>query len=158
VPAVASGPRFAVEFGPFLTTDDAEKTERHLNEAGYQTVRFRLPKGAALYAVLIERLPGTREAQALASTLREQGFPGAVGVSGGDGMALRVGDPMLLRPAVALAENLRGQGHQVRVAALPGDAETFAIRHGNFASREDAEATGAELDQRGLANHVVRAK
>jgi cell division septation protein DedD len=155
---VAAAPRFAVELGPFLTNDEAEKAERQLNEAGYQTVRFRQPKGTALYAVLIERVPGTREAQAITATLKEQGFPASVGVSAKDGMALRVGEPMLLRSAVSLAENLRGKGHQVRVSALPGDAQTFVIRHGNFASRQDAEATGAELQQRGLANHVVRAK
>jgi len=38
--------------------------------------------------------------------------------------------------------------------ALIGDSSDGT----DFASREDAEATGAELDQRGLANHVVRAK
>ncbi len=62
-------------------------------------------------------MPGTREAQALVATLREQGFPDAVGVNGGDGLAVRVGEPMLLRAAVQLAVNLRAQDHPVRVAA-----------------------------------------
>jgi cell division septation protein DedD len=65
---------------------------------------------------------------------------------------------MLLRAAVQLAENLRAKGHQVRVAAQPGEAQTFMIRHGNFASREEADAKGAELERLGLPNHVVRAK
>jgi cell division septation protein DedD len=65
---------------------------------------------------------------------------------------------MLLRAAVELAESLRGKGHQVRVAAQPGEAQTFVIRHGNFASREEAEAKAADLQRVGLANHVVRAK
>jgi hypothetical protein len=38
----AQGPRFAVEFGPFLTGTEAERIERQINEAGYQTVRFRV--------------------------------------------------------------------------------------------------------------------
>ena len=157
-PAVAQGPRFAVEFGPFLTGAEAEKTERQLNQAGHQTVRFRQQTGAALYAVLIERVPSAREAQALIATLREQGFPEAEVVVGGDAGSVRVGEPILLRAAVQLAENLRAKGHQVRVAAQPGEAQTFVIRHGNFASREEAEAKGAELGRLGLLNHVVRAK
>ncbi len=157
-PAVAAGPRFAVEFGPFLTGAEAERTERQLNQAGHQTVRFRQQTGAALYAVLIERVAGAREAEALVTTLRDQGFPEAAGFGGGDSLTVRVGEPMLLRAAVELAESLRAKGHQVRVAAQSGEAQTFVIRHGNFASREEAEARAAELGRLGLVNHVVRAK
>jgi uncharacterized protein involved in exopolysaccharide biosynthesis/Mrp family chromosome partitioning ATPase len=156
--AVAPGPRFAVEFGPFLTVADAEATERKLNEAGHQTVRFRQDTGAALYAVLIEQGPGARGAQATAATLREQGFPEAFPVTEGEGLSVRVGEPMLLRAAVQLAENLRAKGHQVRVAAQPGQGQTMVIRHGNFASREEAEARAAELGRLSLPNRVVRAK
>ncbi len=156
--AVAAGPRFAVEFGPFLTGTEAEKTERQLNQAGHQTVRFRQQTGAALYAVLIERVAGAREAEAIVTTLRDQGFPEAAGFGGGDSITVRVGEPMLLRAAVELAEGLRAKGHQVRVAAQSGEAQTFVIRHGNFASRGEAEARAAELGRLGLVNHVVRAK
>jgi uncharacterized protein involved in exopolysaccharide biosynthesis/Mrp family chromosome partitioning ATPase len=157
-PVVAQSPRFAVEFGPFLTGAEAEKTERQLNQAGHQTVRFRQQTGAALYAVLIERVPGAREAQAVVGTLREQGLPESEVVGAGDALSVRVGEPMLLRAAVQLAESLRSKGYQVRVAAQPGEAQTFVIRHGNFASREEADARGAELSRVGLPNHVVRAK
>jgi len=157
-PPVAQGPRFAVEFGPFLTGTEAERTERQLNQAGHQTVRFRQQTGAALYAVLLERVPGTREAEALVTTLREQGFPAAAAFGTGDTITVRVGEPMLLRTAVELAESLRAKGHQIRVAAQPGEAQTFVIRHGNFAAREEAEAKAAELGRLGLPNHVVRAK
>ncbi|HMH52738.1 MAG TPA: polysaccharide biosynthesis tyrosine autokinase [Candidatus Acidoferrum sp.] len=156
--AVSQGSRFAVEFGPFLTAAEAERTERQLNEAGHQTVRFRQQAGSALYVVLIERVPDSREAQTLVATLREQGFPDGLGVSGSDGLAVRVGEPMLLRAAVQLAESLRTKGHQVRVAAQPGQAQTFVIRHGNFASREEAEGKAAELARLSLPNRVVRAK
>jgi cell division protein FtsN len=157
-PAVPAAPRFAVEFGPFLTGAEAEKTERQLNEAGHQTVRFRQQTGAALYAVLIEPVAGPHEAEALVATLREAGFPDAVGIGSGSSLSVRVGEPMLLRAAVQLAESLRAKDHPVRVAAQPGEAQTFVIRHGNFVSREAAEAKGAELGQLGLPNHVVRAK
>jgi len=157
-PAVVPGPRFAVEFGPFLTAADAERIERQVNQAGYQTVRFRQQTGAALYTVLIEREPGARQAEVIVTTLREQGFPEAVVLGAGDSLSVRVGEPLLLHGAVQLAEGLRAKGYQVRVAAQPGEAQTFVIRHGNFASREEAAARGAELGRLGLPNHVMRAK
>lgn len=157
-PAVAQGPRWAVEFGPYLTAVDAERTERQISQAGHQTVRFRQQTGAALYGVLVERVPSARDAQMLIVTLREQGFPDAVILGSGDSLTVRVGEPLLLHGAVQLAESLRAKGYQLRVAAQPGEAQTFVIRHGNFASRDEAEARGAELARVGLANHVVRAK
>ncbi|MBI4594658.1 MAG: SPOR domain-containing protein, partial [Candidatus Rokubacteria bacterium] len=92
------------------------------------------------------------------AALREQGLPGAVVLGAGESLTVRVGEPLALHPAVQLAERVRAKGHQVRVAAQPGEAVTFVIRHGNFASREEAEAKGQELARLGLANHVVRVK
>jgi cell division septation protein DedD len=150
--------RFAVEFGPFPTAGDAERMERQLNQAGHQTMRFRQQTGAAQYAVLIERVPSSAEAQALIATLREQGFPEALVVGDGQPRSVRVGEPMVLRGAVQLAERLRAKGYQVRIAVQPGEAVTFVIRHGNFVSRDEAEDKGEELTGLGLPNHVVRVR
>src|SRR5688572_18694057 len=65
--------RFAVEFGPFFSVSEAEGTEVRLNQSGFQSVRLRQQTGGTVYAVLIERVPSTRDAQALTATLREQG-------------------------------------------------------------------------------------
>lgn len=150
--------RFAVEFGPFATAGDAERVERQLTEAGHQTVRFRQQTGAALYAVIIERVPSLREAQALVAALREQGFPDPVVLGAGSKPTVRVGEPLVLRGAVQLAERLRDRGHLVRVAAQPGDAVAFVIRHGNFAARQEADEKAEELSRLGLPNHVVRVR
>jgi hypothetical protein len=155
---VAQGPRFAVEFGPFLTPVEAERTERQVNQVGYQTVRFRQQTGAGLYGVFVEHLSGPREAQALVKTLGGQGFPAASVLDTGETLRVRVGDALLLRGAVQLGEGLRAKGYQVRVEAQPGEAQTFVIRHGNFGSREEAETRGGELARLGLPNYVVRAK
>jgi capsular exopolysaccharide synthesis family protein len=156
----ASAPvsRFAVEFGPFVTVAEAERLERQLNQAGHQTVRFRQRMGAEVFAVLIERLPGRREAEGLAAVLRDEGFPEPVILDAESGPTVRVGDPLVLRGAVQLGERLRARGHHVRVAAQRGEAVTFIVRHGNFAAREDAESKGQELERLGLANHVVRVR
>jgi uncharacterized protein involved in exopolysaccharide biosynthesis/Mrp family chromosome partitioning ATPase len=150
--------RFAVEFGPFSDEAAAQRTEWALNQSGHQTVRFRQRTGATLYAVVIERVPAPRDAQTLATALREDGFPDPIVVGGGDEPSVRVGPPVALRPAVQLAERLRAKGHQVRIAAQAEDAVTFVIRHGNFSSREEAETKAAELRSLGLPNRVVRVK
>src|SRR3989442_314943 len=149
---------FAVEFGPFMTAPEAERVERQLNEAGYQTVRFRQQTGAALYAVLIEKIPSARDARALVDALREQGFGDAFVIGEREPLSVQVGLPLPLRGAVQTAEHLRTSGHQVRVAVQPGEAVTFAIRHGNFATSQEAEAKGQELIRLGLGNQVVRVK
>lgn len=155
---MGSAERFAVEFGPFASAAEAERVERALGEAGRQTVRFRRRMGGNLFAVLIERLPARRDAEALAAALAEQGFGEAVVVGPEEAPAVRVGDPLPLRAAVQLAERLRARGHPVRLAAQPGEAVAFVVRHGNFDSRREAEERAADLARLGFPNHVVRVK
>jgi cell division protein FtsN len=156
-PAVPSTPRFAIEFGPFVTTADAERVERQLTQAGYQTARFRQQNGAGLYAVLLERIPSNREAQSLVTTLREQGLPEATLISP-EPPIVRAAEPAPLRTAVEVAEKLRASGHHVRVAAQPGEAPAYMIRHGNFASRTEAESKAGELDRLGLTHQVIQVR
>jgi len=156
--APAAGARYAIEFGPFMTAPEAERVERQLSEAGYPTVRFRQQTGAALYAVLIEKIPGARDAQALVAALRQQGFADAFVVGEREPLSVQVGLPLPLRGAVQTAERLRASGHRVRVSAQPGEAVLFALRHGNFATSGEAEAKGQELMRLGLGNQVVRVK
>ncbi|HEU4371125.1 MAG TPA: polysaccharide biosynthesis tyrosine autokinase [Methylomirabilota bacterium] len=156
-PTAPSG-RFAVEFGPFLTTADAERVERQLTQAGYQTARFRQSQtGAGLYAVLLERVPAGRDPQGVVAVLREQGFTDPAVVQP-DPPVIRLGDPLPLRGAVDLAERARALGHPVRVAAQPGEAVAYMIRHGNFASLPEAAAKAEELGRLGLAYQVIQVR
>ena len=111
-----------------------------------------------MYAVLIDKVPTARAAQALVRSLREEGFGDAVVLGGSEPLRVRVGAPLPLRGAVQVAERLRAAGHQVRVSAQPGEATMFVIRHGNFATSGEAEAKGRELLRLGLASQVVRVK
>ncbi|HEX6209614.1 MAG TPA: polysaccharide biosynthesis tyrosine autokinase, partial [Methylomirabilota bacterium] len=153
----APAAQFVVEFGPFPTATDAERAERQLTQAGVPTTRVREQTGAGLYAVLIERMPAGRDARTFAAVLREQGFADAA-VIRRDPPAVRLGAPVALRGAVALAERARGLGHPVRVAAEPGEAIAYVIRHGRFASREEAETTAEELGRFGLSQQVIRVR
>ncbi|HEY3067277.1 MAG TPA: AAA family ATPase [Methylomirabilota bacterium] len=150
--------RFAIEFGPFLTAADSERVERQLTQAGYQTVRYRQEAGGTTHAVFVEDVATAADADNIVATLREEGLGTAHVVARSGGLAVRVGEPLALRPAVQLAERLRALGHKVRIAATPDAAVTYVIRHGNFAAREDAEATGAELMRLGLAHEIVRVR
>jgi hypothetical protein len=149
--------RFAVELGPFLTSDDVERVERQLIQAGLPTTRLRQQTGAGLYAVLIERMPAGRDAQTLSATLRGQGFAD-VAIVRQDPPTIRVGEPQPLRGAVELAERARALGHPVRVAAEPGEAVAYVIRHGQFASRGDAEMKAEELGRLGLSHQVIQVR
>ena len=162
-PAAAVAPgapptRFALELGPYVTAAEADRVERQLSQAGYQTARFRQQTGAAVYAVLIERVPTAREAQTLVGTLREKGFGDARVRGEGPPLSVQVGAPLPLRGAVQVAERLRAEGHQVRVAVQPGAATMYVVRHGNFTTAEAAEVKARELVRLGLASQVVRAR
>jgi hypothetical protein len=60
-------------------------------------------------------------------------------------VAVRVGEPRPLRGAVELADRLRKAGYRVRVAAQAGEGVAYVIRHGSFATRDEAEARHREL-------------
>jgi cell division protein FtsN len=107
--------------------------------------------------VLIERLPAGRDAQAVTATLREQGFGDATVVRQ-DPPAIRLAEPLPLRGAVDLAERARGLGHPVRVAAEPGEAIAYMLRHGSFASRAEAETKAVELGRLGLSPQVIQVR
>ncbi|PYM66768.1 MAG: hypothetical protein DME11_05820 [Candidatus Rokuibacteriota bacterium] len=154
----ATGTRFAVEIGPFVMPAEAERVERQLNQAGYQTTRLRQQTDAAVYAVLVERIPTAREAQTLVANLRDDGFDNVAVLGETEPLTVRVGTPLPLRGAVQVAERLRAAGHQVRVSAQPGEAVTFVIRHGNFTTAEVAEAKSQELLRLGLSGQVVRVR
>ncbi len=150
-------PRFAVELGPYLAAGEAERVERELAQAGYQSARFRRQTGAGLYGVLLERLPPGRDADTVVATLRQQGFADA-GVARQDSPAVRLGEPLALRGAVQLAERARALGHLVRVAAEPGEAVAYTLRHGTFGSRQEAEIKAEEFGRLGLSPQVIQVR
>jgi cell division septation protein DedD len=142
--APKEGSRFAVMFGPFATAADADKLERTLIRAGHPTVRTRADAGPTVFAVLIERVPTAHDARTMINVLREQGM-GEATIASTEPLVVRVGDPRPLRGAVELAERVRKAGYQVRVAARPNPSVAYIIRHGNFATRDEAEARSREL-------------
>jgi cell division protein FtsN len=154
----ARAARFAVEIGPFVMPAEAERVERQLHEAGYQTARLRRQTDAAVYAVLVEKIPTVREAQTLVADLRDEGFDNVAVLGESEPLTVRVGTPLPLRGAVQVAERLRAGGHHVRVSAQPGTAVTFVIRHGSFTTVEEAEAKSQELAHLGVASQAVRVK
>jgi hypothetical protein len=153
-----SGPRYALDLGSFPLAEDAERVERLLNQAGFSTIRFRQQGPARLYTVLIPDLASPEEAQAALTRLRQDGFGDAVALARPEGIAVRVAQALPLRLAVRIAERLRAAGHAARLTAEPGRPVHITLRHGNYASRQEAGAASDEVARLGVPNEIVRVK
>ena len=159
-PAVAATPpppvRYALALGTFAVADDAERVEATLNQAGFSTVRFRQQASARLFSVHVGSLKDAEEGQATVERLQREGYGPAVLLVGRSGATVRVGDATPLRTAVQLAEKLRAAGHDARVVTEATHAGQLSLRHGNFASRGEAEAASREIARLGVPNEVIQ--
>lgn len=159
-PAPATPPpvRYALALGTFPLSEDAERVEAKLNQAGFSTVRFRQQTLARLFAVQVSSLKDPEEGQATVERLQKEGHPPSVLLVGRTGVTVRVGPPAPLRTAVQLAEKLRAAGYDARVATEPTRAGQVSLRHGNFASRAEAEAASREVARLGVPNEVIQVR
>jgi cell division septation protein DedD len=150
--------RYALALGSFSLSEDAERIESKLNQAGFSTVRFRQQTPAKLFAVVVTALKDPEEGQATIERLQRDGHPPSVLLVGRTGVTVRVGSPAPLRTAVQLAERLRAGGYDARVTAEPARAGQVNLRHGNFASRAEAEAASQEVTRLGVPNEVIQVR
>ena len=157
-PATPPPVRYALALGTFPLSEDAERVEAKLNQAGFSTVRFRLQTPAKLFAVQVSSLKDPEEGQATVERLQKEGHPPSVLLVGRTGVTVRVGPPSPLRTAVQLAEKLRANGYDARVATEPTRAGQVSLRHGNFASRAEAEAASREVARLGVPNEVIQVR
>ena len=148
--------RYALALGTFAVSEDAERVEAKLNQAGFSTVRFRQQVPAKLFAVLISSLRDPEEGQTTIERLQKDGYAQGVLMVGRTGVTVRVGAPTPLRTAVQLAEKLRGAGYDARVATEPTRAGQVSLRHGNFASRAEADEASREVARLGVPNEVIQ--
>ncbi len=148
--------RYALALGTFAVPEDAERVEAKLNQAGFSTVRFRQQVPAKLFAVLIASLRDPEEGQTTIERLQKDGYAQGVLMVGRTGVTVRVGVPTPLRTAVQLAEKLRGAGYDARVATEPTRAGQVSLRHGNFASRAEADDASREVARLGVPNEVIQ--
>jgi len=148
--------RYVLALGTFAVSEDAERVEAKLNQAGFSTVRFRQQAPAKLFAVQITSLKDPEEGQTTVERLQKEGYPQGVLLVGRGGVSVRVGSPAPLRTAVQLAEKLRAAGYDARVLTEPTRAGQISLRHGNFASRPEAEAASREIAGLGVPNEVIQ--
>lgn len=157
-PAAPPPARYALALGTFPLSEDAERVEAKLNQAGFSTVRFRLQTPAKLFAVQVSSLKDPEDGQATVERLQKEGHPPSVLLVGRTGVTIRVGPPVPLRTAVQLAEKLRAAGYDARVATEPTRAGQVSLRHGNFASRAEAEEASREVARLGVPNEVIQVR
>ncbi|HEU4437795.1 MAG TPA: SPOR domain-containing protein [Methylomirabilota bacterium] len=158
-PAVTAPPppvRYALALGTFAVADDAERVEAKLNQAGFSTVRFRQQASAKLFSVHIGSFKDALEGQAAVERLQKEGYTSTVVTTGRNAATVRVGEATPLRTAVQLAEKLRGAGYDAKVVAEATHAGEVSLRHGNFASRGEAEAASREIARLGVPNEVIQ--
>ena len=155
-PPTPASVRYALALGTFAVPEDAERVEAKLNQAGFSTVRFRQQVPAKLFAVLVASLKDPEEGQATIERLQKDGYAQSVLLVGRSGVTVRVGAPTPLRTAVQLAEKLRGAGYDARVSTEPTRAGQVSLRHGNFASRAEAEEASREVARLGVPNEVIQ--
>jgi hypothetical protein len=157
-PAAPPPVRYALALGTFPLSEDAERVEVKLNQAGFSTVRFRQQTPARLFAVQVSSLKDPEEGQATVERLQKEGHPPSVLLVGRSGVTVRVGPPAPLRTAVHLAEKLRAAGYDARVATEPTRAGQVSLRHGNFASRAEADAASRDVARLGVPNEVIQVR
>jgi cell division septation protein DedD len=157
-PATPAPVRYALALGTYSLSEDAERVEAKLNQAGFSTVRFRLQTPAKLFAVQVSSLKDPEEGQATVERLQKEGYPPSVLLVGRADVTVRVGPPTPLRTAVQLAEKLRAAGYDARVATESTRAGQVSLRHGNFASRAEAEAVSREVSRLGVPNEVIQVR
>ncbi len=157
-PATPAPVRYALALGTYSLSEDAERVEAKLNQAGFSTVRFRLQTPAKLFAVQVSSLKDPEEGQATVERLQKEGHPPSVLLVGRADVTVRVGPPTPLRTAVQLAEKLRAAGYDARVATESTRAGQVSLRHGNFASRAEAEAVSRGVSRLGVPNEVIQVR
>jgi len=157
-PAPPTPVRYVLALGTFAVAEDAERVEAKLNQAGFSTVRFRQQAPTKLFAVHVSSLKDPEEGQQTVERLAKEGYPPSVLMVGRNGVIVRVGSATPLRTAVQLAEKLRGAGYDARVATEPTRAGQVSLRHGNFASRAEAEAVSREVARLGVPNEVIQVR
>jgi cell division protein FtsN len=156
--SLAAKAHYALDLGTFATDEDAERAEARLNQAGFATVRFRRQAPARLFTVSVRPLANHEEPPAAVPPSPPARLSRAAGGGGDDAGSVRVALALPLRSAVQLAERLRSAGYHVRIAAEAAKADQITLRHGNFASREEAEAISREISHLGVPNEVVQVR
>ncbi len=145
--------RYMLDLGTFAVDEDAERAEAHLNRAGFSTVRFRQQAQARLFTVSVRP---ARDPKGAGTTLEPPMRAKGPGTAAGLEESVRIAQALPLRSAVRLAEGFRAAGYAVRILAEAARAGEITLRHGNFASRQEAESVGRELSRLGVPNEVVQ--
>jgi hypothetical protein len=145
--------RYALESGPFVPGDAADRLEAELNRLGHSTVRFRKEDTARLFVVTATGFASAEEAR---QVVRELGRGTVVEEAGIAEIVL--GRHPSLAEAVAAARPLRTGGLEVRVNEALVPSSRYHIRYGQFARRADAQAYREALARRGIGSRVVKVR
>jgi len=150
----ASAARYAMEAGPFLAAEAADRMEELLNRLGYATIRFRKQEVTRHYRVTVEGLDSLEGAQRVVAALGR----GTVVEAPGGGVHVEVTKAASLREAVVAGRALKARGLEIRIVSTESPTTIYHVRYGQFLSEDEARGRGRELEQLGVESRVVRGK
>lgn len=145
--------RFALESGPFVSGDAADRIELEVNRLGHVTVRFLKQDVARLFVVTATGFASAEDAR---QAVRELGRGTVVEEAGVPEVV--VGRHPSLAEAVAAARPLRARGFEVRVREALAPSFLYHVRYGQFARQADAQAYREALARRGIQSRVVKVR
>jgi hypothetical protein len=152
-PAGPAPERYALESGPFVPGEAADRLEAELNRLGHSTVRFRKEDTARLFVVTATGFASSEEAR---QVVRELGRGTVVEEAGI--VEIVLGRHPSLAEAVAAARPLRARGLEVRVNEALVPSSQYHVRYGQFVRRADAQAYREALARRGIGSRVVKVR
>lgn len=153
-PSPAPVPRYALEAGPFLAAEAADRMEELLNGLGYATVRFRAQDLTRRYRVILE---GFESLEAAKRAVAELGRGTLTETPTGQ-IRVEVTKSVSLKDAVATGRALRARGYEARIDSTESPTFIYHLRYGQFLSESEARARARELELLGIESRVVRSK
>ncbi|MBI2460034.1 MAG: hypothetical protein HYV61_00625 [Candidatus Rokubacteria bacterium] len=150
----ASAARYALEAGPFLAAEAADRMEELLNRLGYATIRFRKQEVTRHYRVTVEGLDSLDGAKRVVAALGR----GTIVEAPGGGGHVEVTKAASLREAVVAGRALKERGYEIRIVSTESPTTIYHVRYGQFLSEDEARGRGRELEHLGVESRVVRGK
>jgi len=146
---------FSLQVGAMINEANAQQLKQRLEQLGYSPVIQKGLANVRRHVVTIGDTPERAAAEDLAKLLANQGIRARVTSEGGR-FTVEVGSFASEDDAIDLARELQKRNYPPMIRDLQQKATLYLIRLGNYASRDEARAKGAELESKGFRYFVVK--
>lgn len=151
--ATAKG--YTVQVGAMAQQANAEALKKKLETLGYPTTVRKGSGFASKHTVTVGDPVEKNDAEATIRRLGVDGFPSTLIPMEGKYSPL-VGSFVNLDDAIDMARELQKKNYRPKITSKPATTAIFQVRHGQFATRDEALKRGEELKSKGFSAWVVR--